>query len=162
MKTVPRTPSSILSEDPGCDQQVSYQMRPPPNSAQKQTLETLDEQLRRIRRLKQSRPSEIGHYRLQQLRHSSISKERGLGCLCSLRRCESEAPYCDHRLHRSPGVKAHQIPWTVPCNIMSEVKRLGSSLDRVMGSHALMRFVGHPTHALFDLPPINQYPALDD
>lgn len=84
--------SSILSEDPGCEQQVSYQIRHPPNSAQKQALEKLDEQLRRITRSKQSRPtSEMGHHHLQQLRHWWISNGRGWGCLCSLQMCESGA-----------------------------------------------------------------------
>lgn len=70
METIPRTRSSILSEDPGREQQVSYQMRHPPNSAQKQALEKFDEQLRRTTPLKQSQPtSEMRHHHLQQLRH---------------------------------------------------------------------------------------------
>lgn len=46
METIPRARSSILSEDPEREQQVSYQIRHPPNSTQKQALEKLDDQLR--------------------------------------------------------------------------------------------------------------------
>lgn len=52
METIPRTRSSILSADPGCEQQASYQMRYPPPPAQKQALAKLDELLRRMTRLK--------------------------------------------------------------------------------------------------------------